>query len=293
MSFLSDSDLTFTVLIPVYNCEEYLEQSLSSVLGQQTKADFNVLVIDDGSSDKSLKIALTVANRDARVEVISLPHSGLVFALNHGLVTAKGNFVIRHDADDIMIENRINSQHEYLLSNPNCVLVGGQLENFSDSPNDQIPIPNVYPQSDLEIRQLLPFKNTFAHPAATFCRMCANAVEGYRKTMNGAEDYDLWIRLSVRGSMHNLTSTVTKYRKHPNQVTVSNISRVYRATLLTKLAALWVLKPKLQQQGFCSRHGVCPFPKLSKISLLKALVWDLVKIGLVIGNRISAGFSRG
>src|SRR5207237_10277673 len=112
-----------SVLLPVWNGEAFLEQAMESIL-RQTLSSFELIVIDDGSTDRSAAIAEEFASRDPRMRVLRRPHEGLSAALNAGIAAARGEYVARMDADDISAPDRLRKQVAYLDAHPACVAVG-------------------------------------------------------------------------------------------------------------------------------------------------------------------------
>lgn len=268
-----------TVVIPVFNGEKYLKESLLSVSNQVCSYEFDVLVLNDGSTDGSLAIAQEFASRCANFKVIDLPKLGLVGVLNRALEIVDTKYISRHDADDIMVENRIKIQIQQILDNPELNCVGGQIKSFSGSQQLNELKVNSYPDDNFEIKSQLVKKNVFASPTVTFCRSCALELGGYRALCDGAEDYDLWLRMATRGGMRNHLGVLTLYRVHAEQVTQSKKFKVYWATFLAKFfylvgSSLGLKKP--QHSGFdCHLPAECPRGR--KISLLYFLAFDFLR----------------
>lgn len=268
-----------TVVIPVFNGEQYLEESLLSVSNQICSYDFDVLVLNDGSTDRSVEIALDFASRFTNFKVLDLPKLGLVGVLNRALEVVETKYISRHDADDIMVENRIEIQIQQILENPEINCVGGQIKAFSGSKQFEELKVNFYPLGNMEIKSQLMRKNVFASPTVTYCRNCALKLGGYRSLCDGAEDYDLWLRMAARGAMRNDSSILTLYRIHSEQVTQSKKLKVYRATFLAKIfslvgSELGLKKPKLTGLD-C--HLPSDFSRNQKLSLLYFLALDFLR----------------
>src|SRR5438045_3065304 len=112
-----------TVLMPVYNADRFVAQTVDSILAQ-TFADFEVLIINDGSTDRSLEILQDYTRRDDRIRLISRPNTGYVVALNEGLALARGEFIARIDADDLADPRRLELQVERMRREPELVALG-------------------------------------------------------------------------------------------------------------------------------------------------------------------------
>ena len=203
--------------MPVYNAEQYVRTAAESVLSQ-TFADFEFIVIDDGSTDDSRTILEELARRDPRVRLISRPNTGYTKALNEALSLARGTYVARMDADDISLPDRFQQQVDYLRGHPDTVLVGSRIMTI-----DPYGIPLYEPdhrQDHDEIDQQLLNGVGWAvvHPVAMMVRQVVADLGGYRPEMEPSEDLDLFLRLAERGKIANLPSVLLHYRQHIKSV---------------------------------------------------------------------------
>src|SRR5690606_19331205 len=112
-----------SVLMPVYNVEQYLHEAIKSIL-YQTYSNWEVIIADDGSTDSSAEIAATFAASDPRIKVTTFPHRGLVATLNSAMRLCGGRYVFRMDADDVALPRRLECQTRYLDSHPETVVLG-------------------------------------------------------------------------------------------------------------------------------------------------------------------------
>jgi glycosyltransferase involved in cell wall biosynthesis len=279
MSHFLSNQPSMTVVIPVYNGGKFLRASIESCTNQETSFPFKILVLDDGSKDNSAAIAEEYSDKYPFVQLERCQKRGLVDTLNRSLTIVTTDFIARHDADDIMHRDRLQVQFDYLSKTPNNICLGGQLEIFGEDLRSPLPKSNSYPLTDREIRAAFPKGNPFASPTVTFCRKCALAVGGYRRLFDGAEDYDLWIRLSTRGHIANLPHTLTFYRKHDAQVTSSQIFKVYRATFLTKVFAMFNFKYyKKNQAVYLDSHTDFKHSNMNVYIYMFFLLSDLFKL---------------
>lgn len=202
-----------TVLMPVRNGERYLGEALDSILGQ-TFRDFEFLVIDDGSTDRTGEILSKCG--DERLRVVR-HHSGVGVAatLNEGLRLARTEYVVRMDADDVSRPGRVEAQVLFMDRNPEVGICGTWIRFIGEEEGTVIRYPG-HPDA---IRCLLLFNNALAHPAAIFRRemLEANAV-AYDPGCLHAEDYDLWVRASRRFRLANIPRVLLDYRVHEGQV---------------------------------------------------------------------------
>jgi hypothetical protein len=168
-----------------------------------------------------------------------------------------------------MLEGRIQSQLEFLSLEEQYVVVGGQIKPFGVNP---APNVNHYPLTDREIRRFSLIGNPFAHPATCFRLEAVKRVGMYRSEWNGAEDYDLWLRLLRIGKGINLPQLVTQYRVHSGQVTNANAIRVTSQTLKLQLKNLGYL---IHNRQFASGVicGLAVFTKFSRNLIRRVLHW--------------------
>lgn len=205
-----------TVLMPVYNGERYLASALESVLGQ-TFAQFQLLVIDDGSTDNSLKILRRYARHDVRLKIVSRENRGLVATLNEGLETARGEFVARMDADDIALPRRLEMQVAHMEAHDDVVCLGGYYELIDYLGRYLTTMMPPHDHAALEA-QLLAGHTPICHPSAMMRRAVAIGAGGYDPKMMLAEDLDLWLRLGEVGNLAVLPAPVVQYRLHGKSV---------------------------------------------------------------------------
>lgn len=203
---------TVTVVLPVYNGEQYLHAAIDSVLSQ-TFTDFELMLLDDGSTDGSLRIMESYASNDERCVVLTRENRGLVATLNEGIARARGRYIARMDADDIALPERLALQVAYLNANKSCVCVGSAVELMDELGRKLIVWPQL--QTDHEIQhECLKGHTAVCHPAALLRTDALRASGGYRQEMYPAEDLDLWLRLGEMGALSNLPQVLLRYRMH-------------------------------------------------------------------------------
>jgi glycosyltransferase involved in cell wall biosynthesis len=223
-----------SVIMPVYNGEEYLAEAVQSIL-DQTYTNFELLIVDDGSSDNTLAIAKELSKKDHRVRVLrNKINLKIVGTLNRAIDESKGKYIARMDADDYKYPEAIEKQVAYLESNPDVAVVGGAIEVCG--PHMEVLNHRAYPESDAEVRAKIFRYNPFAHPAVM---MNANLVGDERYALNWAEDYDMWFRLGKKGKFANLPETVLKLRTHPDSVSQSKLAYQEKLTLYIRLKAIF------------------------------------------------------
>lgn len=207
-----------SVVMPVYNAETFLQEAIDSILSQ-TFTDFEFVIVDDGSTDGSTKIIKDAATRDPRIVYHRmLQNSGIVAALNEGIRVSSGRLVARMDADDISLPKRLESQHARLNSTDSDV-VGANYIKFQGSMSKITHLPT---EPEDVARNML-HTCCLGHPVVTFTREAFDSAGGYdpRYTKGGAEDYDLWLRMSRTHKLANLDQPLLRYRRHKNSLTAA------------------------------------------------------------------------
>jgi glycosyltransferase involved in cell wall biosynthesis len=201
----------------VYNGEQYLRDAIDSIVGQSF-SNFEFVVIDDGSTDRSLQILQEYASKDDRFKVTSRPNKGLTKSLSEATVLARGEFVARMDCDDVAMPDRFEKQLGLLRSNPALVAVGGDVTRI-DADGTPMTSPRMpLTHADIEAELLLGKGGALVHPTLMVRRDALAAVGGYREKFKTAQDLDLYLRLCQRGQLANVADVVLKYRIHNNSV---------------------------------------------------------------------------
>ena len=205
-----------SVVLPVYNGSTYLRAAIDSVLAQ-TFDRFELIVVDDGSTDESPQIVKTYVERDPRVRLVSRPNTGIVGALNDGLAVARADLIARMDADDIALPQRFAKQVRFLQQHDSVVIVGGAYEVIDEKSRPLTVLSP--PQSDDELQpKALAGHTCICHPTVMMRREAVEAVGGYHEPYRDAEDLDLYLRLGERGELANVPDVVLRYRMHAGSV---------------------------------------------------------------------------
>lgn len=191
-----------TVLLSVFNGEKYLDRCLESLFNQ-TYSCFNILCIDDGSTDSTLKKLKTwkYKFKPGRMKYISNHlNQGLTKCLNVGLKMINTTYTARIDSDDWWEPDKLEKQLKYLKSNPGYGVIGCNYTNLRNS--KQIKV--VLPESDYQIKQRIIIKNPFAHSCVVFDTLLVKKLGGYDSDIRYGQDYDLWLRCFPQTKFHNL-----------------------------------------------------------------------------------------
>ena len=204
-----------TLLLPVRNGEIYLKQSIDNLL-QMSKAEDEILVINDGSTDSTADILEEFLRKDLSIVVVNLPPVGLVAALNKGVDLASNEFVARVDVDDIYSINRLDLQVHLLQSNPKAGAVFSDYSFWSDERANLGYMASAVTALGTELSLVDAFRTP--HPSVTFRRSAVKSVGGYRAEDFPAEDLGLWIRLSSKYELVSVPSLLLRYRMNPSGV---------------------------------------------------------------------------
>jgi glycosyltransferase involved in cell wall biosynthesis len=216
-----------SVLMPAYNARRYLAEAIDSILGQ-TFRDFELIVVDDGSTDDTLAILNRYATADPRVRVVSRPNTGISGALNDGLNICRAQLVARMDADDVAEPDRLERQVAYMDAHADCVLLGSNVL-LIDPAGLPIGVDQNEPTHEEIERQLLRGRGgAVYHPSAMMRRDAVDRVGRYRPQFNDSEDLDLFLRLAEIGRVANLPEPLLRYRRHLNSVTQNRYQNQWR-----------------------------------------------------------------
>ena len=253
-----------SVVTAVYNGEAYLRQSLESILGQRD-VEFEFIIVDDGSTDRSPEMLAEMACQDPRVRLFSQPNLGLTAALICGCSKATGEFIARHDADDISLPGRLQSQADLLARDHQCAFVS--CWSRAIGPCDEFLYEEKRTRDPLKLRgDLVSGKRGPAgHGSVMFRSSAYEAIGGYREAFRVAQDYDLWLRLIEVGTYQCLPRILYAYRvaeasisaqRRNDQVALARIARSCRAACLAGLdEKLWLEDAKeISHKGLAAKQ---------------------------------------
>jgi len=191
-----------SILMPVRNEERYLPQAIASIR-RQTMENWELVAVDDGSTDATAEILDATAADDSRIRLLRNPERGLVPALNHGLMACRAPLVARMDGDDISHPGRLANQLRVMEGSPEVDLVASSFRHFPRNGLKTGMLSYEEWQNALLTHELVTadlfVESPFVHPSVMFRRDTVMAVGAYRD-MGWAEDYDLWLRLAAAGA---------------------------------------------------------------------------------------------
>ncbi|WP_298548116.1 glycosyltransferase [uncultured Parabacteroides sp.] len=218
-----------SIVMPVYNGASCIEDALCSILGQSF-SDFELIILDDGSTDDTVEIIQEYA--DERICLYRCRHD-FIASLNRGISLAKGDYIVRMDADDKMFPDRLAEQFRFMEEHPDIAVCGSWARTFGAS--DELLRT---PEQDVDIRVGLLYYNVLIHPSAIIRRQAVdnfmrakNRSELYDRDYIYAEDYKLWVEMALSGfRFANLSKVLLLYRRSDSQVTSLFLDQVMRKT---------------------------------------------------------------
>ncbi len=211
-----------SVLIPVRNGAAYLGAALES-LAAQTWTDFEIVVVDNGSSDRTAFILRDWARREPRLRFFSLDRPGVSASRNFAAARARAPLLAYLDADDVALPHRLAVQVAAMNARPSLALLGSAAE-LIDSNGSRIGSLR-RPLDDARLREFQRSSSGFIQSSVIMRRESFLAAGGYREGLRFAEDYDLWLRMAERGRIANLAQPLVRYRMHANGATARGPAR--------------------------------------------------------------------
>ena len=208
-----------SVVMPVYNCVTYIKESVGSILAQ-TFTDFELLIIDDHSTDGTYEYLQTLT--DTRVELIrKMQNSGYAISLNMGLDLAKGAYIARMDGDDIALPERFTKQVNFMDNNQEVAVCGTCYQLVGTDTIIQMP----YSFEEAKIKAIM--NVPVAHPTVFIRRsILVKHQLRYNEALEPTEDYDLWTRIMDIGKIENLQEVLLLYRRHSEQESITKYNRL-------------------------------------------------------------------
>lgn len=201
-----------TVLMPVHNGERYLHEAIRSILSQSF-TDFEFLIIDDGSADQSVPIIESYD--DPRIVLKHNPtNRGTMHVLNDGLDSARGDYIVRMDCDDISLPGRLEMQVRFMDANPKIGISGGGMQLIKKG---KLRNKRTFPQGDNELKITLLFHTCFFHPTVII-RRSAIDYHRYPDNLVYTQDYNFWVAMADKTGYANLDTILLHFRLHEEQI---------------------------------------------------------------------------
>ncbi|MFF2156616.1 glycosyltransferase family 2 protein [Paenibacillus chitinolyticus] len=242
--------MKISIIMSIFNDKVYLKDCLESIR-RQTFTDWECILIDDGSTDGSSTILQQYADMDMRFKVIRLPENkGLAGALNVGISKAQGEFIARHDGDDIMLPNRLEEQYAHLMVNPSIDVLGSHASIIDEKGNvtGRLTTPAIpSPRNIMKV-------NPVIHPSVLIRKSVFEKYGAYNEKLRRCQDYDLWFRFMKHNvTFANLEKELLLYRITDKSYTKKRYKyRIYEAQILWNglrlnkiplIQGIYILKP--------------------------------------------------
>lgn len=223
-----------TVVVTAHDAMPYVKQTIASIRAQDHAA-WELLAVDDASTDGTGAALDEEAKRDTRIVVLRRERPGRSHALNLALSRASGEYVAVLDADDVAVAGRLRKQVEFLDAHPEVLAVGGAAHFLAG--HRRTGVSTALPVDPRSVAQTLQRQNCLIHSAVMMRRRAVEGVGGYRPWCPPCEDYDLWLRLAERGPLANLPEVLVDYRVHRGQLSSTKLRRMSLLHLAVQRAA--------------------------------------------------------
>jgi glycosyltransferase involved in cell wall biosynthesis len=222
----------FSIVIAAFNAEDTLAQAIDSLIGQ-TMRDWDAIVVDDGSDDRTQAIAASAAAGDSRIRVVSQPNTGTAAARNAGAAETSGDWLLFVDADDLLYSDYLERMSDFMSRHPgydvyscnvDVLLPDGRTRPMWSGARFREPF------SVTAVDQILESSIVLMSPVK---RTVWARLGGFRDLHS--EDYDFWLRALLGGARHIFNpDTLAAYRRRPGSKTRSLVSEAE--------SFLWILR---------------------------------------------------
>lgn len=222
---------TISVILPAYNAAPYIAQAIDSIL-KQTFKDFELIIVDNCSTDKTWHIIQSYVTKDNRIRAYQNDENlGVAGNRNQGINLAEGKYVAWQDADDISYPQRLEKQYHFMEANPKVGIVGGFLQFFDETGYLSI---RKYAPDDTNLRKTVFRYSPVALPATMIRKRCLDELGDYAVEHAPAEDLEMALRIGSRYQLANLQEVVLDYRQTPHSVTFNSLKKMELETLAVR-----------------------------------------------------------
>lgn len=265
-----DNKPLVSVVIPVFNGASYLEEAVTSVF-KSTYRNIEVLLIDDGSTDKSKELCAKLEAKYTRVKFYSFEkNKGLGRVLNFAIEKAQGKYICRLNQDDIMLPHRIRTQVDYLTQHPDVVALGSSIRLFDEKGRTQIVH---FLARDAQIKRVWHIVSPFADPSVMYRKDVAREVGGYKQEFWPGDDTHLWIRMGMKGKLANIDKPLVEVRYHAKAASVMHFRKL---TTITYKLHRWMHNEV--QPASLAVQLFWVFQLVAGLTLSPNLNWDIYRV---------------
>jgi len=247
-----------SVIMSVYNGEKYLKEAVESILNQ-TFGDFEFIIINDGSTDKSGEILEEYAKKDSRIRLFHQKNMGLTKSLNRAIKLARGEYIARMDADDISMPERLERQVKFLEQHQEVGVVGCNVTIINQTGNfvKSVRLPN---NINLSLRK----RNCLVHGSIVFRKEVIEQSGAYNEKMLYAQDYEMLLRISKVFKISSVNEFLYKLRMHKNTIFYK---KFFKQVYYTALAKTKTLHQKNKHLPFFLKELTYSFVVIYKVGL--------------------------
>jgi len=202
-----------SVIMAVHNAEAYLAQAIESILNQSFR-DFEFIIINDGSTDRSKSILEHFGSTDARIKTVDQDNLGLTKSLNSAIKLSRADLIARMDADDIAHPTRFEKQLQFLNKHPEVICIGTHanlIDLFGAKIGEHAP-PSDHASIDRDLMKGIGW--SIVHPSAMIRKSSLEKVNGYDERYRTSQDLDLFLKLAEMGKLANIPEKLIDYRQH-------------------------------------------------------------------------------
>lgn len=228
-----------SIIMPVYNAEKFLTDTIQGILSQ-THRNWELIAVDDGSTDKSLEILISFAKQNPRIKVFKNSQNlGIGRTINMALAKTKGDYIARQDADDVSHPSRLEKQLSYFENNPTIGVLGTFMreENLLDGSVAQ----RIVPTSHEGIKKAMFISQSIQNPSVMIARKRIPQGElWFDGHISPVDELDFFFRLLNKTKFANIPQALVVYRRHGNNSSLKNIKRTFFLTFVTRMKAVLV-----------------------------------------------------
>lgn len=229
---MNNNEPLVSILIPVYNSEKFIRETLDSVLSQTYK-NFEVIIVDDACTDNTPKILIEFAELDTRINLFrNDTNLYIAKARNKAISLSKGKYIVWQDSDDISLPTRVEKLVKFMEEHPDVGICGSYLQSFMGEKDLDV---RTYATDDESLRKTIFKYSPVAQPTAIVRKSCLDEVGVFDESIPTAEDLDLSFRIGVKYKFANIPEVLIRYREHPNSATHLKLKAQIRNTLRIRL----------------------------------------------------------